>query len=78
MTWLPLDLTSLCVAVLIVTLCSLWAYVAVVRKSTKLPDFTLLHEVSQKSINSQSGNKKSPKSKGRRKRVCKQSYYGGD
>lgn len=78
MTWLPLDPTTLCVGVLIVTLCCLWAYVAVIRGSTKLPDFTLLREVSQKSVNSQPGSKKSPKSKGRRKQACKQSYYGGD
>lgn len=79
MCWLTLDLTAVCVLFLILTLSGLWGYAMVVRASTQLPNFTsVLQEVSQKASNgqtAQTGNKKAPKNKGKKKQVC---CYGGD
>lgn len=76
MCWLALDPTSACVVVLIITLLVLWAYVTISKERTRLPNLTsVLHEVSQKSNNGQTGNKKASKNKWKRKQVrC----YGGD
>lgn len=68
MTWVVVDLSTLCVLFLILTLSALWAYVAIFRERTRLPS-VFHHEVSQKPNNGSSGSKKASKSKGKRKQV---------
>lgn len=68
MTWVVVDLSTLCVLFLILTLSALWAYVAIFRERSQLPS-VFHHEASQKPNNGSSGSKKASKSKGKRKQV---------
>ena len=72
-TFMNLDLTTLCVIFLIFTLLALWVYVAVKKETIQQPDFSVLREMTQKPITVQP-SKKVSKGKGKRKMVC---CFGG-
>ncbi len=71
MAWLSLDPTTLCVIFLIIALSALWMYVSVRNEGIQQPNFSLLHEVAQKTTAVQP---KGSKTKVKRKMVC---CFGG-
>lgn len=70
MAWLSLDSTTLCVIFLIITLSTLWGFVAMRKEGIRQPDFKVLLDASQKLTAGQPISRKGSKSKGKKKQVC--------